>query len=364
MTHGEIKKLHTFSIVERIDHGGMGGVYIGFDEVTHGLVAIKTLFERFSNDEAFVRRFQREAKLYRRLNHPNIVRYLYAGYDKGIFFIAMEYVKGRSIDQLVQLHRRLPLSVAVRILLPLCDALEYAHGQRIVHRDIKPHNVMVDEDGVVKLLDFGVAKAEDHLVHTHPGEVMGTFCYSSPEQNLGLEVSAASDFYSMGLVFYEMITGRRAIDGANMAEVTASQAGRNIARPRLWNPDLPAEIDEVIMRLVAWKVSDRLVSFEELRDVLRPHAGSEAELAAMIPKVDAEQRRLQSLEQTAMRTAALHKALQRKRVYWIMLAGFLLWIALSVYYFVVLRSPRVDRVSARSSGLCLASLEVERMSGP
>ena len=189
---------------------------------------------------------------------------------------------------------------------------------------------------------------------------MGTFCYSSPEQNLGLEVSPASDFYSLGLVFYEMVTGRRAIDGSSVAEITASQAGKNIARPRLWLPDLPMDVDDLIMRLVAWNVEDRLVSFAELREALEPHAGSTAAVAAMIPKVDAEQRRIQTIEETAMRTAALHKALQRKKVYWLMLAGFLLWVALSVYYFVVLRKSGEGKATPGGRSLSVSCATVER----
>ena len=258
-------RLHTFQILEDLGHGGMGGVYIGFDAASKKLVAIKTLFSEFSKDEAYVRRFQREAEVYRRLDHPNIVGFVDAGFESGVYFIAMEHIKGKPLDSILQDVGRLAVEQAVKIMGHLLDAIGHAHDQDIVHRDLKPQNIMISEDGVVKVLDFGIAAMDDNLVKTVTGSILGTFYYSSPEQNQGKKVDERSDLYSLGLVFWELLTGQRALHGATLLEVTAVQMRTGVPAPSTLVPDLPQGIDRICEKLLAKNPNDR---YAHAKDVI------------------------------------------------------------------------------------------------
>lgn len=259
-------RLHTFQILEDLGHGGMGGVYIGFDAATKQLVAIKTLFSEFSKDEGYVRRFQREAEVYRKLEHPNIVGFVDAGFENGVYFIAMEHIKGKPLDAIVQDVGRLPVDQAVKVMGHLLDAIGHAHEKGIVHRDLKPQNIMISEEGVVKLLDFGIAAMDDNLVKTVTGSILGTFYYSSPEQNQGKKVDERSDLYSLGLVFWELLTGERALHGATLLEVTALQMRTGVPAPSTKVPDLPPGIDRLCEKLLKKNPNDR---YDDAKDVIR-----------------------------------------------------------------------------------------------
>lgn len=258
--------LHTFQILEDLGHGGMGGVYIGFDAGTKQLVAIKTLFSEFSKDEGYVRRFQREAEVYRMLDHPNIVGFIDAGFENGVYFIAMEHIKGKPLDAIVHDVGRLSAEQCVKIMGHLFDAIDHAHSKGIIHRDLKPQNIMISEEGVVKLLDFGIAAVDDNLVKTVTGSILGTFYYSSPEQNQGKKVDERSDLYSLGLVFWELLTGERALHGATLLEVTAIQMRQGIPPPSTKVPDLPPGIDRILEKMLAKNPNDR---YETAKDIIR-----------------------------------------------------------------------------------------------
>lgn len=259
-------RLHTFQILEDLGHGGMGGVYIGFDAASKQLVAIKTLFSEFSKDEAYVRRFQREAEVYRKLDHPNIVGFVDAGFENGVYFIAMEHIKGKPLDAIIQDVGRLSVEQSVKIMGHLLDAIGHAHDQGIVHRDLKPQNIMISEEGVVKLLDFGIAAMDDNLVKTVTGSILGTFYYSSPEQNQGKKVDERSDLYSLGLVFWEMLTGQRALHGATLLEVTAVQMRTGVPAPSTIVSDIPPGIDRLCDRILKKNPNDR---YEQAKDVIQ-----------------------------------------------------------------------------------------------
>jgi serine/threonine protein kinase len=270
--------LHTFQILEDLGHGGMGGVYIGFDAGTKQLVAIKTLFSEFSKDEGYVRRFQREAEVYRKLDHPNIVSFVDAGFENGTYYIAMEHIKGKPLDSIVHDVGRLSVDQAVKIMGHLLDAIDHAHQQNIIHRDLKPQNIMISEEGVVKLLDFGIAAMDDNLVKTVTGSILGTFFYSSPEQNQGKKVDERSDLYSLGLVFWEMLCGERALHGATLLEVTAIQMRQGIPLPSTKVSDMPAGIDRILEKMLAKNPNDRYdVASEVIKDLQQfkenPEAG-------------------------------------------------------------------------------------------
>ncbi len=259
-------KLHTFQILEDLGHGGMGGVYIGFDSRTKMLVAIKTLFSEFSRDEAYVRRFQREAEVYRKLNHPNIVAFVDAGFENGSYFIAMEHVKGQALDSIIKNSGALPFDSAVKIMGHLADAIAHAHDQGVIHRDLKPQNIMISEEGVVKLLDFGIAQTDDGLVKTVTGSILGTFFYSSPEQNQGKKIDERSDLYSLGLVFYEILTGKRALMGNTLLEVTAFQMRSAIPTPSTVVAEIPGNLDKIVMKLLEKNPNNR---YETANDLIK-----------------------------------------------------------------------------------------------
>lgn len=258
-------KLRNFQILEDLGHGGMGGVYIGFDAATKQLVAIKTMFAEFSKDESMVRRFQREAEVYRKLDHPNIVGFFDWGFENGHYFIAMEHVKGKPLDAILQDVGRLSVEQSVKIMGHLLDAIQHAHERNIIHRDLKPQNIMISEEGVVKLLDFGIAATDDDLVKTVTGSILGTFYYSSPEQNQGKKVDERSDLYSLGLVFWELLTGQRALHGNTLLEVTAVQMRQGIPAPSTIVPEIPKGIDRICEKILAKNPNNR---YEYAKEVI------------------------------------------------------------------------------------------------
>ena len=262
-------QLHTFTIREVLGHGGMGGVFVGENTENGELVAIKTLFEEFSKDEAYVRRFQREASVYRKLNHPNIVRCIASGFDKGIYFIAMEHIKGKPLDVILKENGALGCEHSLKIMDALAGAVYHAHSRGVVHRDVKPQNIMINEQGIVKLLDFGVAQADDDLVKTASGSIVGTFFYSSPEQNQGQRIDERSDLYSLGLVFYEMLVGKRALDGATLLEVSSLQMQGRIKPPSTIDESIPTYVEKMVMRLLERDPNQRFQSCRDLQTEIR-----------------------------------------------------------------------------------------------
>lgn len=269
-------RLGRFVVDEDLGHGGMGGVYRGRDTQSGAVVAIKTLDANMV-PEKMVPRFVREAESYRKLEHPNIVAYLGSGVEGGrIYYIVLEHLRGQTLEEVIQgAAGPLPLARCLDIAEALLGALQHAHGRGIVHRDVKPQNIMVTDEGVTKLLDFGIAAADDRLVQTAIGSVLGSFCYSSPEQNQGQEIDERTDLYSAGLVFWELLTGRRAFQADNLLAVTACQVTEGVAPPSSVNPQVPAQVDVLAGGLLETNRSERpadageaLESLRSLREVL------------------------------------------------------------------------------------------------
>jgi serine/threonine protein kinase len=202
-----------YRILRKLGSGGMANVYLAEDEELGRRVAIKILNERYAGDDLFIERFRREAKSAASLSHPNIVSIYDRGEAEGTYYIAMEVIEGRSLKELIMTHRALPVHTAIGYAKQLLEALRFAHRHGIIHRDIKPHNVLVSADQQVKaneprlkVTDFGIARHGASQM-TEAGSIMGTAQYLSPEQARGAPVTAASDLYSAGIVLYEMLTG-------------------------------------------------------------------------------------------------------------------------------------------------------------
>jgi len=240
-----------FLILDELGAGGMGAVYIGYREGSRNLVVIKTLFEQWAKEEQMVKRFMREADVYQKLDHPNIVHYVASGENDGTHYIAMEYVGSKPLDAILKKKGRLQVEMAVKCLGHLADAVAHAHERGIIHRDLKPQNIMLSEDGVLKLLDFGIAKADDDFVKTTEGSVLGTFQYASPEQNQGKEIDQRSDLYALGAILYELLTGERPFKGTSLLEVIQQQIRGEITTPSVVNTAIPKGLERIIMKLMS-----------------------------------------------------------------------------------------------------------------
>ena len=195
-----------YEIIRSIGEGGMANVYLGYDEILDRNVAIKILRGDLSNDEKFVRRFQREALSASSLSHPNIVEMYDVGEDNGLYYIIMEYVEGKTLKQLLKKRGSLTLSEAIDIMVQLTDGMAHAHDSYIIHRDLKPQNIMIQDDGQIKITDFGIAMALNSTQLTQTNSVMGSVHYLPPEQASGKGSTTKSDIYSMGIIFYELLT--------------------------------------------------------------------------------------------------------------------------------------------------------------
>jgi serine/threonine protein kinase len=229
----------------------MATVFLARDGALQRQVALKVLAGDLTGDGAFRERFLREARLAARLSHPNVVRVFDAGEADGQPYIVMEYVPGETAADLLARRRKVTPAEAVDIAAQACEALEHAHEHGLVHRDVKPQNLLVREDGCVKLADLGIARAAESTRLTQLGAILGTAAYLSPEQAAGDEVTPAADIYSIGAALYELLTGRTPYEFASLAELAAKQAQGEIVPPRDLEPGIPDRLEAVVMRCLA-----------------------------------------------------------------------------------------------------------------
>ena len=254
-----------YRLERRLGSGGMADVWLAQDVELGRPIAIKVLHDRFAQDAQFVERFRREAAAAAGLKHPNVVGVFDRGQVEDTYYIAMEYVEGSSLKDLID--RGLNVAQAVEITRQILAAERFAHEHGIVHRDIKPQNVIVDPAGRVRVLDFGIARAGASEI-TQTGSVMGTAQYLSPEQAQGLDVTPSSDLYSTGVVLYEMLTGRVPFDGDSAVAVALKQVSEQAAAPSALNPAVPPALDAVVLRALAKDPANRFTSAEEFSRAL------------------------------------------------------------------------------------------------
>ena len=252
-----------YRIVRKLGSGGMADVYLAEDEELGRRIAIKILNDRHANDEQFVERFRREAKNAAGLSHPNIVSIYDRGEAEGTYYIAMEYLDGRSLKELVVARGPLPIGDAIDASRQVLAALRFAHRKGVVHRDIKPHNVMADADGRLKVTDFGIARAGVSQM-TEAGSIIGTAQYLSPEQARGAAVDQRSDLYSVGVVLYEMLTGKTPFSGETPVEIAMKHLSDPPRPPSLERPDISPDLDMVVLRALAKSPDDRFQTAEEM----------------------------------------------------------------------------------------------------
>jgi len=257
-----------YRATEKIGTGGMADVYKAVDEVLGRTVAVKVMHARLAADPAFAARFRQEAQAAANLVSPNIVNMYDWGQDTDTYYIVMEYVRGSDLKRIIEQKGALPSKKVAEIGAQVCSALSVAHGYDIIHRDIKPHNIMVQPDGTVKVMDFGIARAGNTTM-TQTGSVLGTAQYVSPEQAQGKPLTAASDLYSLGVVLYEAATGRLPFDADTPVAVALKQVNEQAIPPHVANPDVEAGLDAVIVKAMQKKTADRYVSADDLRRDLR-----------------------------------------------------------------------------------------------
>src|SRR5918994_2197983 len=253
-----------YLIVRKLGSGGMANVYLAHDQELGRRVAIKILDDRHAADEQFVERFRREAKNAAGLSHPNIVSIYDRGEAEGSYYIAMEYVEGRTLKELLVARGPSPLGIAIDYTRQILSALRFAHRNGIVHRDIKPHNVIVDGDGRVKVRDFGIARAGAASQMTEAGSVIGTAQDLSPEQARGAPVDQTSDLYSTGIVLYELLTGAVPFTGETPVEIAMKHLSQAPVPPSAHRPEVPRDLDYVVLRALAKDPADRYHSAEEM----------------------------------------------------------------------------------------------------
>jgi eukaryotic-like serine/threonine-protein kinase len=256
-----------YRIVRKLGTGGMANVYLAEDEVLGRRVAIKILNDRHAGDDQFVERFRREAKNAASLSHPNIVSIYDRGEAEGTYYIAMEYLDGRSLKELIVARGQAPVNVAIEYARQILAAIRFAHRHGIVHRDIKPHNVLVDAEGRLKVTDFGIARAGASQM-TEAGSIIGTAQYLSPEQAKGAPVDQTSDLYSVGVVLYELLTGVVPFSGDTPVEIAMKHLSSTPEPPSSKRAEVPRELDLVVMRALAKDPADRYQSAEEMDDDL------------------------------------------------------------------------------------------------
>ena len=279
-----------YQIIKSIGEGGMANVYLAYDTILERNVAVKVLRGDLANDEKFVRRFQREALQASSLSHPNIVEVYDVGEDNGEYYIVMEYVEGKHLKNLLKKRGKLTIPEVVDIMLQVTSGLSIAHDSYIIHRDIKPQNIMILDNGLVKLTDFGIALAMNSTQLTQTNSVMGSVHYLPPEQASGKGATLQSDIYSLGILMYELLTGKLPFRGENAVEIALKHLKETMPSIRKEIPDIPQSIENIILRATAKNPKNRYADaremHEDLKTCLDESRKNEIKISYKYPEVD------------------------------------------------------------------------------
>ncbi|MDU0201463.1 MULTISPECIES: Stk1 family PASTA domain-containing Ser/Thr kinase [Paenibacillus] len=272
-----------YEILDRIGGGGMALVYKGHDLLLNRKVAVKVLRQQYVHDEEFIRRFRREAQAAASLSHPNVVSIYDVGQEEDVHYIVMEYIEGTTLNDLIKERAPLQVEDAVHYASQIADALDHAHHNEIIHRDIKPHNILIGKNGRVKVTDFGIARAATSSTITQTGAVVGSVHYFSPEHAKGTNTGEKSDLYSLGIVMYQMLTGRLPFLGESPISVALKHLQEDVEDPRKVNPLIPQSVENIILKAMRKKPDERYQSAKlmmaDLDTCLNPDRRNEAKVA-------------------------------------------------------------------------------------
>ncbi len=296
-----------YEILSRLGGGGMALVYKGRDIRLNRLITIKVLRPEYTSDKDFIRRFNREAQSVAVLSHPNIVSLYDGGQEDEIYYLVMEYVQGENLKDLINRSGSLSIEKALDITLQVCDALAHAHDHKIIHRDIKPHNILISNTGVVKLTDFGIALETGTSTLSDPDTVLGSVHYISPEQAKGKEAIVASDIYSLGIVLYEMLTGRLPFNGDSPIAIALAQIQDTPVLPSRLNPAVPSCLERLILQALAKNPEDRFVSARDLAAKIKQFYQNSNFVSSFTEEDNNETRVLNSMEDENSDTRAFNK---------------------------------------------------------
>ncbi|MCS1351388.1 Stk1 family PASTA domain-containing Ser/Thr kinase [Mechercharimyces sp. CAU 1602] len=282
-----------YEVVSRVGGGGMAVVYKAKDIMLNRYVALKVLNESLSNDREFLRRFSREAQAAASLSHPNVVSVYDVGRDGYTHYIVMEYIEGPTLKEMIEEHGPVPPTEAAHLAAQICDGLAHAHDNGIVHRDIKPHNILIGAAGRVKVTDFGIARATTSSTITQTGSVMGSVHYFSPEQARGGFIGQKSDIYSLGVVMYEMVTGQLPFDGESAISIALKHLQEDPVNIKQLAPDIPDSLQHIIRKAMEKEPDMRFESARELMKELRiafpPKWGEEPQWTPMLKQREIEE---------------------------------------------------------------------------
>lgn len=282
-----------YQIIKSIGEGGMANVYLAYDTILDRNVAVKVLRGDLSTDDKFVRRFQREALSASSLSHPNIVEVFDVGEDNGQFYIVMEYIEGKQLKDVLRKRGKLTVPEVIDIMKQIADGLSVAHDSYIIHRDIKPQNIMILENGLVKITDFGIAMAMNGTQLTQTNSVMGSVHYLPPEQANGTGSTLKSDIYSMGILMYELLTGTLPYRGENAVEIALKHLKEPLPSIRDIIPDIPQSVENVILKAAAKnpknRYNDAREMYEDLKTVLDDSRLNEPKVEYEYPELDIEE---------------------------------------------------------------------------
>ena len=274
-----------YRLKEKLGSGGMADVYLADDLLLNREVAVKVLHPQFASDPLYIQRFRHEAQAAANLNHPAIVNVYDWGNDGEIYYLVMEFVEGMDLKQVIQGEGKLLPARAAEIAAEIASALQFAHQRRLVHRDIKPHNIFITNLGQVKVMDFGIARVGAGNGMTQTGMVMGTPQYISPEQAQGMAVDGRSDIYSLGVVLYEMVTGKVPFDDPNPMTVAYKQVKEDPLPPSALVPEIPPALESIIMKALAKNPANRYQTAQEMKaDLLRFLEGLPVAAAPVLPE--------------------------------------------------------------------------------
>lgn len=340
-----------YEILKNIGEGGMANVYLAHDTILDRDVAVKILRGDLANDEKFVRRFQREAISASSLSHPNIVEMYDVGEDDGKYFIVMEYVNGKTLKNLIKKRGALILPEVIDIMLQLTAGIAHAHDSYIIHRDIKPQNVMILDDGMVKITDFGIAMAVNSHEITQTNSVMGSVHYLPPEQANGSGSTIKSDIYSLGILMFELLTGKIPFKGENAVEIAIKQMKEQIPSVCKINSEIPQSIENIILKACAKNPKNRYETardmYEDIKSCLDVEKAKDKRIVYKYPEQELEKtKKIPMLSKVNFKKEEgdEHRVTDKQTNKWLIISGLVFVFIATVLALVLLVYPMVAKV--------------------